>query len=152
MKSIISKTLTGIAITVTLLSFSPNFGGEGFEISLNGKIVLQQYGRDMDIVKNLQLAKSSPDDKLTIRYYHCGRVGKNRIVTIKDGQDKPVKEWRYKDAQTAAGSMSCNMQDLLSLKKGENNIYKLYYSSSELPNGRMLASVTIGYSSIVSSR
>ncbi len=152
MKSIISKTVTGIAIAVTLLSFSPYFGGEGFEISLNGKIVLQQFGGDMDVVKNLQLGKSLPDDKLMIRYYHCGRVGKNRVLTIKDGQDKPVKEWRYKDAQTAADGMSCNMQDLLSLKKGENNMYKLYYSSSELPNGRMLASVTLGNSSMVSSR
>ena len=42
MKSIISKTMTLVAIGATLLSFSPKFGGEGFEISLNGKVVLQR--------------------------------------------------------------------------------------------------------------
>jgi hypothetical protein len=143
MKSIISKTLTLVAIAATLLSFSPNFGGEGFEISLNGKIVLQQFGKDMDNVKTLQLSSASANDKLTIRYHHCGKVGKNRIVTIKDEQNKLIKEWRFNDASTALGDMSCSVQDFISLKKGSNNVFKIYYSSSELPNGRQLASVVV---------
>jgi hypothetical protein len=105
MKRIISKTFTLVAIAAVLLSFSPNFGGEGFEIYLNGKMVLQHYGKDMDNVKTLQLNSASPNDKLTISYYHCGRVGKNRIVTIKDGQDNVIKVWRFKDAETTAGTM-----------------------------------------------
>jgi hypothetical protein len=148
MKLFISKTLTLVAFAAALLSFSPNFGGEGFEISLNGKVVLQQYGKDMDAVKTLELSKSQPGDKLTIRYYHCGKVAKNRTVTIKDGSDQVIKVWRFKDAQISMGDMSCNVQDLLSLKKGNNKVFKLYYASSELPNGRMLASVTLNNNSI----
>ena len=72
MKSIISKTIMLVAIAVTLLSFTSNFGGEGFQISLNGKVVLQQYGKEMDIVKTLQLNSASANDQLTIRYHHCG--------------------------------------------------------------------------------
>jgi hypothetical protein len=149
MKSIISKTITLVAIAATLLSFSSKFspaspvGGEGFEISLNGKIVLQQFGKDLDNVKTLQLSSASPNDKLTIRYHHCGKVGKNRIVTIKDEQNKLVKEWRFNDASTVLGNMSCSVQDIISLKKGSNNVFKIYYSSSELPNGRQLASVIV---------
>jgi hypothetical protein len=151
MKSIISKTFALVAIAATLLSFSSNSpsGGEGFEISLNGKVVLQQFGKDMDKVKTLQLSAASPNDKITIRYHHCGRVGKNRIVTIKDGQNNLVKEWRFKDVQTALGDMSCNVRDLISLKKGDNSVLNLYYSSSELPNGRQLASVVLGNSNKV---
>jgi hypothetical protein len=152
MKRIISKTFTLVAIAAVLLSFSPNFGGEGFEIYLNGKMVLQHYGKDMDNVKTLQLNSASPNDKLTISYYHCGRVGKNRIVTIKDGQDNVIKVWRFKDAETAAGTMSCSVQDILSLKKGGNNVFKLYYSSSELPNGRMLTSVIFENNKITASK
>ena len=149
MKSIISKTLMLVAIAATLLSFSSKLspaspvGGEGFEISLNGKIVLQQFGKDMENVKTLQLSSASANDKLTIRYHHCGKVGKNRIVTIKDEQNKLIKEWRFNDASTALGDMSCSVQDIISLKKGSNNIFKIYYSSSELPNGRQLASVIV---------
>jgi hypothetical protein len=143
MKSIISKTFTLVAIAATLLSFTANFGGEGFEIYLNGKIVLQQFGKDMEQVKTLQLQSASSNDKLTIRYHHCGRVGKNRTLTIKDGQNNLVKEWRFKDAASSAADMSCHMQDLLSLKKGNNNVLNLYYSSSELPKGRQLASLIL---------
>lgn len=141
MKTIISKTFALVAVAATLLSFSPNFGGEGFEISLNGKVVLQRFGKNMDDVKTLQLSQASPNDKLTIKYHHCGKVGKNRIVTIKDAQDQLIKTWRFKDVETAVGGMSCSVQDIISLKKGSNNVFKLYYSSSELPGGRLLTSV-----------
>ena len=143
MKSKISKTLTLVAIATTLLSFTAYFGGEGFEISLNGKVVMQQFGKEMDVVKTLELNSAAPNDKLTIRYHHCGKVGKNRIVTIKDGQNNVVKEWRFNDSQTVLGDMNCNVQDIISLKKGSNQVLKLYYSSSELPDGRQLAAVSI---------
>lgn len=158
MKTIISKIFVLVVIAAALLSFSPNSpqgsasGGEGFEISLNGKIVLQQFGKDMDVVKNLKISISSPNDKLNIRYYHCGRIGKNRVVTIKDVQDKLIKEWKFKDAQTAIGDMSCTVQDLISLKTGSNNVFKLYYSSSELPQGRMLASVSLGNNNLAARK
>ncbi len=149
MKSFISKTVLSVTMLVTLLSFtpifpySPAFGGEGFEILLNGKVVSQQFGKDLNTVKNLQLSTASPGDKLTIRYHHCGRVGKNRIITVKDGEEKLIKEWRFSDAKTAVSDMSCSVRDFILLKKGSNNIFKLYYSSSELPAGRQLASVTL---------
>jgi hypothetical protein len=155
MKSIISKTMTLVAVAAVLLSFSPNLpktsghGGEGFEISLNGKVIIQRYGNNINEVNNLKLDQSSPDDKLTIRYHHCGRVGKNRIVTIKDGQDKTVKVWSFADTNEAVAPMSCYVKDILNLKKGNDGILKLYYSSSELPKGRMLAAIVAGNNSVV---
>lgn len=116
---------------------------------MNGKVLLEQYGKDMDAVKNLELSKASPNDKITIRYYHCGRIGKSRVVTVKDINDKTVKEWRYRDPNAPVSDMSCSVQDFLSLKKNNNNVFKLYYSSSELPNGRQLATVILGGSSMV---
>lgn len=149
MKSIITKAMMLIATATALLSFSPNFGGEGFEILLNGKVLLQQFGKDLNTVKNLELSQVSASDKLTIRYYHCGHVGKNRVVTIKDGQNKILKQWRYKDSESNISEMLCTAQDIITLKKAGNNVIKLYYSSSELPAGRMLASVVLGDNSVV---
>lgn len=140
MKSIISKPMALVVICAILSSFSPKPGGEGFEIYLNNKVVLQQYGGDMNTVKSLQLTQSSAADQLTVKYHHCGKIGKNRIITIKDGQNKVLKEFRYTDAATPVSAMAINVKDILSLKKGSSTL-KLFYSSSELPNGRVLASI-----------
>ncbi len=144
MKKIISKTFALVAIAATLLSFTLKFGGEGFEILVNGKVVVQKYGSDMDNVKLLELNKTAPKDKLSIRYYHCGKVGKNRMVTLKDGDNNIVRVFRFADVATPVGEKSCTIQDLISLKNGNNHVFKLYYSSSELPKGRQLASVILG--------
>jgi hypothetical protein len=149
MRSIISKSFAFVSVAATLLSFSPNgpqgpAGGEGFEILVNGKTVLQKYGNDMDKINVLELSKTSPTNKLTIRYYHCGRVGKNRTVTIKDGNDNTLKVWKFTDVATPVGDMSCTIQDLMNLQKNGNTSFKVYYSSSELPKGRQLVSVVLG--------
>ena len=143
MKSFISKKLALAAICVTMFSFLPNPGGEGFEISLNNKVVIQQYGSDMNNLKSLELSQVSSNEKLTIRYHHCGKIGRNRVVTIKDGQNKILKEFRYEDPATPVGAMSLTIQDILRLKKGTTTAMKLYYSSSELPGGRILATIVI---------
>ncbi|MBK7376764.1 MAG: hypothetical protein KTQ13_00845 [Ferruginibacter sp.] len=152
MKTMISKAMMLVAIAAALLSFSPRFGGEGFEILLNGKVLLQQFGKDLNTVKNLQLGQVSANDKLTIRYHHCGNVGKNRVVTIKDGQDRVLKQWRYKDSESRVAEMQCSTQDIITLKKAGTDVFKIYYSSSELPNGRMLASISVGNNDAVSRK
>ncbi len=146
MKTIISKAFALVAIAATLLSFTANSpsGGEGFEIFVNGKVVLQQFGKNLDNVKTLQLNSASPNDKLTIKYHHCGLVGKNRFVTIKNADNTPLKVWRYKDVTTPVGDMSCTVKDLLSLQKNKSGGLKIFYSSSELPKGRQLAEVVFG--------
>src|SRR5678809_546081 len=71
----------------TITSYKNNFGGEGFEVYLNDKLVLQQYGEKMNNVKTLELDQSASNGQLAIRYYHCGKPGKSRVVTIKDEQN-----------------------------------------------------------------
>ncbi len=139
-----SKTMLLIAISATLLSVAATSGGEGFEISLNNKMMIQRFGGDINATNSLQLNQSLSGGQLTIKYHHCGRVGKNRIVTLKDSRDKIVKEWRYADVATPVAAMTCNVKDILSVKKAGNNVFKLYYSSSELPNGRLLTNVVLG--------
>ena len=141
MKSIMTKSMLALAICATLVSFRNKPGGEGFEIFLNNKVVVQQFGNDMSKVKNIQLTQSLAAGQLTIKYHHCGRIGKNRIVTVKDAHNKVLKEFNYADAATPVAVMTVNLKDLLNLMKGNNQL-KLYYSSSELPNGRMLVSIS----------
>lgn len=128
------------AFFTTLFSFSVKPGGEGFEIYLGNKLMLHQFGSQMDAVKTIPLEQGLFNDQLSIKYYHCGRVGKNRVITIKDGQNKIVKEWHFADASGSDISMNCKVKDILSL---HFNQLKLYYSSMELPNGRLLASIIL---------
>ncbi len=135
-----------LTISVALFSFSTtknNFGGEGFEVYLNDKLVLQQYGKDINTVKNLQLDQSASNGQLAIRYYHCGRPGKSRIVTIKDEQNVVLKEWKFGDAKDASAKVSCSVKDIVTLPKiNAGKKVNLYYAASELPNGRLLATLT----------
>lgn len=149
MKSIITKALLLVFGAAALCSFSPSFGGEGFEIFLNGKVILQQFGKDLNTVKTLQLDAATANDKLAIRYHHCGKVGKNRVVTIKDGQDNMLKQWRFTDVDTPVGEMSCYISDIPALKKS-NSVLKIFYSSTELPNGRQLATLVTGNNAVAS--
>lgn len=140
MKSLISKTMALVVISTTLFSFSPVAGGEGFEIYLNNKVVLQRFGNNINTVQSLQLSVASQSDQLSIKYHHCGKIGKDRVVTIKDSQNKVLKEFRYPDATTPVAAMKVPVKDIIDLKKGSSTL-KLYYTSSELPAGRMLVTI-----------
>ena len=127
----------------TLFPYSNNFGGEGFEVYLNDKLVLQQYGEKMNTVKTLELDQSASNGQLAIRYYHCGKPGKSRVVTIKDEQNVVLKEWRFGDAKDASSKVSCNVKDIFALPKFKaGKKLNLYYAAAELPNGRLLATLT----------
>lgn len=144
MKAGIKKAAILLMMAFTLFSFSTLPGGEGFEVYLNNKIIMQRFGNQLNSPQTIQLSDASANDEITIKYHHCGRVGKNRVLTIKDGQDKVLKEIRFADVNVPVSGMSCKVKDIISLKKDNNNILKLYYSSTELPNGRLLASIVTG--------
>ena len=142
-----------IALSGILFSFSVktaesifsknNFGGEGFEVYLNNKLVLQQFGKDINMVKSLQLDQSASNGQLAIRYFHCGQPGKSRVVSIKDEKNVVLKEWHFGDTKDAAAKLCCNVKDILALPKLKaGQKVNLYYSSTELPNGRLLAILT----------
>jgi hypothetical protein len=114
-------TLSGVLFSFSVKTaetiYKNNFGGEGFEVYLNDKLVLQQYGEKMNAVKTLELDQSASNGQLAIRYYHCGKPGKSRVVTIKDEQNVVLKEWRFGDAKDASARVSCNVKDIFALPK-----------------------------------
>ena len=140
-----------IALSGTLFSFSVktaealfpcknNFGGEGFEVYLNNKLILQQFGEKMNAVKTISLDQTESNGQLAIRYFHCGQPGKSRVITIKDEQNVVLKEWKFGDTKDASAKLCCNVKDILSLPKLKaGKKVNLYYTSAQLPNGRLLA-------------
>ena len=139
-KLIVAKSLL-ILVCAALFSFSSKKGGDSFEIMLNGKRVLQQFVYASKGVQTIQLAATSDNDKLDIYYSHCGQVGKNRYITIKNEKDQPIKVWKFADAVDKNGAMSFKLKDILSLRKNKTDKLNLFYNSSELPAGRTLATI-----------
>jgi len=130
-----------ITLFMALVSFSKVKGGDYFEIYLNNKLVVQQILHSDKTVKQLSLQQSNYNDQLKIVYSECGRIGQERRITIKDGQNRVIKQWSFVNGTKTAKEMAFKVKDILDLKKGDA-VLQLVYSSKELPKGQVLASIT----------
>jgi hypothetical protein len=119
-----------------LFSFGPK-GGDSFQIFLNGKLLHQQYVHMDKNVKTLEITSASATDKLDIYYSHCGQIGKERFITVKDEKGHPLKVWQFLDG-TDAG-MSIMLKDVPGFEK--NSKLRIFYASREIPNGKQLATL-----------
>ena len=139
------KLMTRIALLLipclTLFSFANAPGGEGFEVYLNGKLVLQRFGTDLNKPHTLRFAAGTANDEISFRYYHCGQPGKERVLIVKDSGNKTLRELSFGNEENTKAGMQCRVSDLISLRKNETDVLKLYYRSSEIPDGRLLVSI-----------
>ena len=122
----------------SLSSFTTTWGGDSFTVHLNNKLILEQYLHRDKAVKTIDLQAANSNDELRISFSHCGVVGKSRVLAIKDQNNRILKQWNYEDSK---GSMTCKVKDIVGLEKG-NTTLQLFYSSSEMPKGYVLASIT----------
>jgi hypothetical protein len=130
-----------LVICAGLFSFSSNMGGDHFEIFLNKKLVFREFVHMAKGIKSLELDKANPNATLDIYYGHCGQAGKSRSIIIKDAKDHVLKQMNFSDANKY---MTCKVKDLISLqKKNNSNKIQLYYSSKELPKGKLLAAINL---------
>ena len=139
------KLLTGskplafclILTSLILSSFIRTPGGEGVEVYLNNHLILQSFNTDLKTVKVLPLETASLTDELTIKYHHCGEAGKNRKFQLKNDNNVVVKEWQFKDERNVPAIMTCKVKELGNL----SGTLKLYYFSTQVPEGRTLAAI-----------
>lgn len=137
-------TRNSLLMLIVAISFSfTYFGGEGFEISLNNKVIIQQFGEEINKAQRIKLTPHSANDQLTVRYHHCGKISKDRVITFKNDQGKIVKTLRFADVNKPLAAMSCNVKDILDLGSKNETVLNMYYTSSELPAGRMLANILV---------
>ena len=148
MKKIIRKLaalkLVWIALCATLFSFSTMPGGDSYEIYLGSKLVLEQRVYLQKEVPTLTLNPSPDQDQLSVHYSHCGQIGTARKITIKDSRNMILKEWHYADAGHGTKTpMAIKVKDLAGINRSGSNALNLFYSSKELPEGRLLASIQL---------
>jgi hypothetical protein len=141
MRMVIALFATAL-LSVTLFSFSFRPGGDHFEIYLNKKLVFQQIVSQPAGLKSLALDQRNVNDQVDVFYSHCGKIGSKRVITIKDGKNV-LKQWHFSDAGENK-FMSVGAKDILAFQnKGGDRKLNLYYSSAEIPDGKLLASIIL---------
>ena len=131
---------SSLVITTGLLSFTVIKGGDVIEVYAGGKQLLQQYLHMDKSVRTLQLNQPVSNDKIEVYYSHCGATGKGRVLAVKDEKNNVLKEYRYADVSKGRNFMSFHLKDVQ--KKGVNSL-KLYYTSREMPDGKLLAVLSL---------
>lgn len=143
MKTKIFSTLA-IVFSMACLSFTMNPGGEGFQIFINNKLVLQQFGKDMNEVKTISIDPAVKEASLSVKYYHCGKPGSKRSLTIKNSNNKILKQWSFSDESKTSTPMKCSMNEIFSLKNVTEDKLYLYYSAAQLSQERLLVTIDHG--------
>ena len=143
-KSTVLASSVLLAFSALLFSFSTKIGGDVFEVYINKKLAIQQYVTAKEAVKTLQLDQRNSNDEIEVYYSHCGQPGTGRSISLRDSQNKVLKEWHFQDTPGAKTSMACNVKDITGIQKLNGGItIGLYYASHELPAGKMLAAITV---------
>lgn len=126
-----------------LFSFSSPAGGDVVEIYLNDNLLVRQYLYNDKEIKTVSLQNAKAGDQLRVYYGHCGTNGRSRSITLKDGQDKELKKWQFADVSgSAKAMMNFGVKDILGFQKNGNGKFRLYYTSREIPDGKLLAGIS----------
>jgi hypothetical protein len=141
-KAMAIKSLGLVAVFATMSSFSGTWGGDSYRIYVNNKLVLEQFVYNQKSVKSIQLNHNAVNDQVTVYYSHCGKTGTARHLDIRNASNKVLKEWKFSDASRKEDGMNCKAKDILALQKNGEKL-NMYYSSKEMPSGKMLAQVLL---------
>ena len=135
--AITSALLAGFCMLI--FSFSgKKAGGDSFQIYVDGKLLVDQHVAAAKGASSLHLNQLSSKQKIDVYYSHCGKTGKNRTISIKNDQNKLLKEWKFTDVE-GKSPMTCQVKDILALQKNKSGKLHLYYTAKELPGGHLLA-------------
>ena len=137
-----------------LQSFTAKAGVDSYEIYLNNKLILRQAVNKPFTLHSLQLDKANKDDQLVIYYSHCGAIGTDRSIVIKDDKGNTIKEWKFADASGSDNKgMTIPVKELLQLEKNysQTNLNIVYFSQ-QLPKGRALSVIQNSKSQITRSK
>jgi hypothetical protein len=138
------RTIVLLALTTSLFAFSSKFGGDSYQIYLNKKLLVKEYVSMGHTGQSFSLDKSTYIQEVDIYYSHCGQVGKERTITIRDDYNKVYRQIRYPEFDGKNSGMSFHVSDFLNWdKRGSVDQLGIYYSSKELPGGRLLATINL---------
>lgn len=141
MKQIIMKRLIWIALCGILFSFS-KIGGDSYTIHVNEKQILERYVHSNSATPSFSLGQSNTNDQISVYYNECGRIGKERKLSIRDEKDVILKEWQFANVTGEHTPMTCKAKDIIALRKNGSKL-RLFYASKVTSNGMLLATIEV---------
>lgn len=141
------NALVGLALCSILFSFSNknSSGAHSVQVYLDSKLVIDQYlNFNKTDAPKLILDPAEKYNQVIVKYSECGRTVTGRKITLKDDNNKILKNWNFEGEATGyKESMLCLVKDIIALKPKGSTTLKLYYSSNDFPEGQQIASVAI---------
>lgn len=129
---------TIIALSLFLLSFAPELGGEHYQVFLNNSMLLQEVIHNQKELPSLTIDETARGT-FAVMYDHCGQGGTSRSLTLQSDKNQVLKKWEFTDAEKR---MTLEVKEVVSMLKGQSKI-RLVYASNELPKGRALAFLSL---------
>lgn len=126
-----------IVSSALLYSFTAPAGGDIVRVYLNDKLVMEQFGPDMRPGQTISIADARPEDRLAVFYSHCGQLGTNRTIAIRDEDNRLLKRWSFANN---GKYMICPVKDLNALQRGKHTL-RIYYAADELRSGKWVATL-----------
>lgn len=135
--------LLAVALVAPLAAFTLR-GGDSFEIYLGKTRVVQQFLHQDKAIKTVDLSTAETTDELKVSFSHCGQIGKNRVVALKDNQ-QVLKAWKFADIKPGASAqMKIPVKDIIVIQKNlKSKPLSLFYSSDLMKEGSVLANLTV---------
>jgi predicted ATP-dependent protease len=143
MRTFISKmtlVVTGLGLSVGISSYTKP-GGDVFEVYIGKEMLIQQALHNDHAVKQITLRADQKDEKISVKFYHCGKSGTQRTITLRDQNDHVLKTLNFSEPKSSNSVMSFPVSEIAQFQSDQNASVRLYYSSAELPNGKWLVSV-----------
>lgn len=138
------NVLMGIAMCAILFSFSNITGAHNFQVFLDSKLMIDQYVNSKMEAPTLIVDPDKNYNQLIVKYNECGRTVTDRKISVRDENNKVLKEWRFEGATAGyKDPMVCSVKDITGLKQKGSNTLKLYYSSNEFSEGQQIANLVI---------
>lgn len=140
------KVMMAVFVSALLSSFDAPPGGDSYTIYLNDKLLVRQFVHLKEKTKTISLQEASANDVLKVHYSHCGKMGVARNLAIKDHQNRLVKAWKFEDSSDGdTGAMAVNASEVAKIQRSAGSkAMSLVYSSEQLPEGIVLASISNG--------
>jgi hypothetical protein len=143
MRTLISKAsliLAGLAFSFGISSFNRP-GGDMFEVYIGKEMMIQQALHNDKSVKQITLRPEQKDEKMSIKFFHCGKSGTQRTITLRDENDQVLKTLSFSEPKSSSSVMSFPVSEIVKFQSRKNSLVRLYYSSAEMPSGKWLVSV-----------
>lgn len=127
--------ITGLIMALFFMSFTLLRGGYGYTLHVNNKLAGQYYLTDKHETPTLRLTQQDLTGKLTVYFNECGEIGQSRSLSIRDSNQKILKEWTFANSTTQHDPMDIAWRDVIAL---ERTSAAVYYTSARVNKPQLL--------------